>query len=165
MRVTIELAGPPRGKGRPRATVSKTGFAHVYTDDKTVKYESQLRFAAAQRMGDRPPTLHPVRVTMTVAFEIPASWSKKKQAGALSGQIWPCVTPDADNTLKLADALNGIVWKDDKQIVVVFLRKIYSEKPGLTIEVESLEPAPPLQLPIPRHAREGSDRVAEGGAA
>lgn len=40
--VTITLDGPPRGKGRPRSRVSK-GFAQIYTDQATVKYEAQLR--------------------------------------------------------------------------------------------------------------------------
>ena len=67
--VTIELDGPPRGKGRPRATVTKRGFAQVYTDDRTVKYESQLRYAASQEMAGQVPTDQPVALVMTVRFE------------------------------------------------------------------------------------------------
>lgn len=147
--VTIELDGPPRGKGRPRAMVTKRGFAHVYTDDKTVKYETQLRYVAAQEMAGRAPTDQPVSLNMTVRFAVPSTWSKKKTADALSGYLRPTVKPDADNTLKLTDALNGIVWQDDKQVVDVRLRKVYAAIPGLSIEVMELGPqrksAPRLQ--------------------
>ncbi len=114
------------------------------TPDKTRTYEAQLRYAAQERMGQRDPTPHPVRVNVTARFPIAASWSKKKQAAARSGEIWPCTKPDIDNVCKTLDSLNGIVWVDDKQIVVATIRKIYSDRPGMTIEVDSLERTLPL---------------------
>lgn len=144
-RVTIDLAGPPQGKGRGRAVANKaTGRVSVYTPGKTRTYEAQLRYAAQERMGERLPTFHPVRVNVTARFQIAESWSKKKKAAALAGSIWPCTKPDADNLLKCLDSLNGIVWADDRQVVVATIRKIYSDRPGLTIEVDSLEPVAPL---------------------
>lgn len=141
-RVMIDLAGVPQGKGRGRAFVhNSTGRVTVATPQKTRTYEAQLRYAAQERMGDRLPTADPVRVTVEARFPIAASWPKKKRAAALSGDLWPCVKPDADNLLKCLDALNGIVWADDKQIVFAIVRKLYSERPGLTIEVDSLAPA------------------------
>lgn len=114
------------------------GFAHVYTDDKTVKYEAQIRLAAMKEMAGRPPTAQPVALLMTVRFAVPTTWSKRKIAAALLGHVRPCVKPDADNTLKLTDALNGIVWLDDKQVVDARVRKIYAETPGLLIEVKTI---------------------------
>jgi len=136
-RVVIELAGPPRGKGRGRAVSTPSG-ARVFTDDKTRTYESQLRFAGQQEMRNTLPTALPVKVTVEARFQIAASWSRKKRAAALGGQIRPTSTPDADNLLKILDALNGIVWVDDRQIVEATVRKIYSEHPGLTIAVEAI---------------------------
>lgn len=137
--VTIRLDGPPRGKGRPRATVQK-GHARVYTDDKTVKYESQLRYAAQQVMAGRPPTAQPIALVMTVRFAVPTGWSKRKTAAALIGHVRPAIKPDADNTLKLTDALNGVIFLDDKQVVEATVRKVYSETPGLLIEISTIEP-------------------------
>lgn len=134
---SIELAGPVRGKGRGRAVATPLG-ARVYTDAKTRSYEAQLRFAAAQAMGPLLPTGHPVRLTMTVSVAVPESWSKKKRALALAGNLWPTVKPDADNTLKLTDALNGIVFVDDKQVVDARVVKRYAERPGLLIDVEAM---------------------------
>src|SRR5258708_3044060 len=113
----IELAGPARGKGRGRAVATPQG-ARVYTAAKTRSYEARLGFAAEQAMRGRVPTGLPVRLTMSVFFAVPQSWLKRKRAQALAGTLWPTVKPDADNSLKLCDALNGIVWVDDKQVVI-----------------------------------------------
>lgn len=145
-RVTIALDGPPRGKGRPRSRVTR-GFAQIYTDEKTVKYESQLRYAAMQEMAGQVPTDLPICLAMTVRFAVPTTWSRKKTAAALLGHVRPTVKPDADNTLKLTDALNGIVWLDDKQVVDARVRKIYAAIPGLTIEVKTIG-EPTLALPV-----------------
>jgi Holliday junction resolvase RusA-like endonuclease len=88
-------------------------------------------------MAGRAPLQGPVRVVMTMRFPVPASWSKKNQAAALAGQIRPTIKPDWDNGAKLCDAINMVVFLDDKQVVDGRVIKLYSERPGLTIEVES----------------------------
>ncbi len=147
MRIRIELAGPPRGKGRGRAVATPQG-ARVYTDAKTRSYEAQLRFAAQQAMRGRPPTTLPVRLTMSVFFAIPESWSKRKRVQALAGTLWPMVKPDADNSLKLTDALNGIVFVDDKQVVIATVFKAYADRPGLMIEVDTIGEAVATDHPL-----------------
>lgn len=164
LRLTIEIGGPPQGKGRGRA-VSTAHGARVYTPTKTRTYESQLRYAAQQAMGDQPPTPHPVRVVVSARFPIAASWSKKKQAAARSGALWPATKPDCDNILKCIDAFNGIIWVDDRQVVVVTVRKIYSDRPRMTIEVDELAPIPSMAPPAtPRGQREASDMFALGAS-
>ena len=110
----------------------------VYSDAKTVKYESQLRYAATVAMAGSPPLDGPVSLVMRVRFPVPESWSKKKRGLAIAGFLFPTVKPDADNTLKLTDALNEIVWRDDKQVVDARVVKSYSDRPGMTIEVTAL---------------------------
>ena len=133
----IELAGPPRGKGRGRAVSTPLG-ARVYTDAQTRSYEAQLRFAAQQAMNGTPPTAEPVSVVMTVFFAVPQSWSKKRRGMALTGQLLPIVKPDADNSLKLTDALNGICFLDDKQVVDARVLKRYAAAPSMLIDVRTL---------------------------
>lgn len=136
--ICIELAGPPRGKGRGRAVSIPGRGARVYSDPETVKYEAQLRYAATRAMEGRPPLDGPVRVVMEVRFPVPGSWSKKARERALSGSTFPTVKPDLDNSFKLADALNELVFRDDKQIVKVEISKRYSDQPGMTIEVHEM---------------------------
>jgi Holliday junction resolvase RusA-like endonuclease len=132
--LVIELSGTPRGKGRGRAVSTPNG-ARVFTDNKTRLYEAQLRHAGEITMAGRLPIAVALRVDVVARFPIAQSWSKRKRAEALAGTLRPCTTPDADNVLKILDGLNNIVWIDDKQIVDATVRKIYSERPGLTITV------------------------------
>jgi Holliday junction resolvase RusA-like endonuclease len=36
------------------------------------------------------------------------------------------------------DSLNGVVWKDDRQIKKCFMQVVYSDKPGVFIEIEEI---------------------------
>jgi Holliday junction resolvase RusA-like endonuclease len=134
--IQIELAGVPVGKGRPRF-VRATGRA--YTPDKTRRYESDLRLAAQDAMVGRDPLDGPVGVSIFAYMPVPESWSRKKRDQALLSIIRPVTKPDADNLLKACDALNGVVFRDDKQIVSAHIVKEYSAKPRLTILVGSLD--------------------------
>lgn len=136
--VCIELAGPPQGKGRGRAVAVPGRGARVYSDPKTVKYETQLRHAATVAMGDRAPYAGAVSVEMRVNFPVPASWSKKKRAAALAGIVLPTVKPDCDNLLKVIDAINQVVFVDDKQVADATVRKRYSDRPGMIIDVRAM---------------------------
>jgi Holliday junction resolvase RusA-like endonuclease len=133
MSIIIELAGEPRGKGRPRFTAN--GIA--YTPPKTRAHEAALRFAAQAEMNGRPPVEGPIRVKVCATFQVPASWPKKKRAAALAGHLHHTTRPDWDNVAKMLDALAQVVWRDDRQIVSAIVTKKYGERPALRIEVEA----------------------------
>ena len=45
-------------------------------------------------------------------------------------------TPDVDNLVKgFFDAVNGVVWEDDKQVFKVTATKVYSQEPGIEVNV------------------------------
>lgn len=100
-------------------------------------------------MGDAKPTSQPIAVAIEARIPVPNSWSQKKRAAALAGRVLPTTRPDVENYSKAMDALNGIVWVDDKQIVDEHIAKIYSERPGLTIRIMTVVP-PPLPVAAPR---------------
>ena len=147
--VVIELAGPPRGKGRPRFS-SRGGFTRVFTDKATVEYENRLKdagIAAMQVMGLQPLD-EAISIDIRAYVPVPESWSKKKRAQALAGDIMPTSAPDFDNVTKIVDGLNHhpprfkgdkekrpIIWKNDSQIVVSQFMKIYDARPRLSIAV------------------------------
>lgn len=149
--IVIELAGEPIGKGRPRFARA-TG--HAYTPGPTRKYESQLRFAAQQAMAGASPVDGPVTVRVLACMPIPASWSRTKRAAAIAGDIKPTVAPDVDNLLKMLDALNEVVWRDDKQVVMATVAKVYSERPALHIEVDTSAVAHVTNGRLPRASGE-----------
>ncbi len=133
--IIIELAGVPVGKGRARFS-RKSGIA--YTPGKTRDYENNLRLSAQVCMIGRAPLEGPLSVAVIASFPVPASWSKKKRDEAIAGAIRPTVKPDADNLLKVLDACNEIVWRDDKQIVHASISKRYGERAWYRLTVSEL---------------------------
>ena len=138
------VPGDPRGKGRPRAKTakSKTGksFVHMYTDEKTVSYETIVALSANKAMAGKEIIKGAVCVNLDMFLPIPKSWSKKKQKQAADGLIYPTVKPDIDNVEKaIFDAINNIVWCDDVQVVFVKKMKKYSSVPCVKVTVQCME--------------------------
>ena len=138
--VTYRVEGPPQGKGRPR--FRSTGkFVQTYTPAKTKAYEDEIRDAARQAMGVSEPLEGPVKAYIMMAMPIPKSMSKADREKAILGNLKPIKKPDADNCAKaFLDAMNGIVYKDDAQIVRLRVGKVYGEYPCVQVIVmEDLE--------------------------
>jgi Holliday junction resolvase RusA-like endonuclease len=137
--IVFTVPGQPQGKGRPR--IGKVGdHARMFTPQKTLAYEGLIAHAASQAMQGRVPIEGPVAVTVDMRLQVPVSWSKRKQAQALAGDVWPTTKPDKDNVLKaLFDGLNGVAWRDDVQVVDLVSRKRYAATPGLYVEIEPIE--------------------------
>lgn len=133
--VSFTVPGEPVGKGRPRAT-TRGGHASLYTPAKTVAYEGLIAHAAQQAMAGAPPVECACAVQLSITVSVPASWSKKKQAAALLGEVLPTKKPDADNVVKAVfDGMNGVVWRDDVQAVDLAVRKRYGATPGVFVRV------------------------------
>ena len=89
-----------------------------------------------------PVSRYPARYRFTAPLRsVPASYSKKRAAACLSGSEWPCKKPDTDNLVKsIKDGCNGVVWKDDCQVVQVYALKVYGGIPGVSVKVEAAQP-------------------------
>ncbi|MFC4162002.1 RusA family crossover junction endodeoxyribonuclease [Chitinimonas lacunae] len=138
--IRFVIPGAPQGKGRPRASARRVGaktVVRMYTPEKTVSYEGQIAAAAAQAMAGRQLLEGPVLLSLDICFPVPASWSKRKQAQALAGELAPTKKPDIDNVAKaIADGVNGIVWVDDVQVCEIHARKRYGQTPGVIVVIE-----------------------------
>lgn len=135
--INFSIPGPPQGKARPRVVRAKSGMSLTYTPDKTVRYEElvRLRYKAAAN-GFKFPDGAQVCVQITARFPIPKSKSKKAKAQMLQGKIKPTKKPDSDNIIKIiCDALNGIAYKDDAQVVLTQAGKEYSDDPRTDVRM------------------------------
>ena len=136
--IKFEVPGPPRGKGRPRFT-SRGGYGRAYTDKKTKEYEALIR----QRLDEAfnldqlthgIPLVEPFELFVWAYMPIPKATNNENRAKMASGRIKPTKKPDIDNIIKVVmDALNGVVYADDNQIVGVQAVKLYSHDPRLVI--------------------------------
>lgn len=133
------VLGQPVPKGRPKFARRGKGVV-AYTPAKTAAYESLVQRAAEAAMMGREPSAGPIKLVVNLALEVPASWSKRRRAQALAGEIRATKKPDADNVLKgLKDGCNGIVWKDDAQVVCIELWKAYGAVPSASVSVLEIE--------------------------
>jgi Holliday junction resolvase RusA-like endonuclease len=137
--VTIVIAGPATAKGRARAT--RAGV--FYTPAKTRAYEAHGRFMAQLEMAGRAPLTGPVKLIVLVVLAVPSSWSGRRRAAAITGEIRPTARPDLDNFVKsAADAINGICIIDDSQITEIQAQKRYGVEPKLVMTIEPIAALP-----------------------
>ena len=135
MHYSFAVSGAPRGKARAR-TVFRGGKAHAFTPARTRDYEEQVRLAYMVQTGQTEPFHGPVELTLRAYYPIPSSWPKGKSAKALARLLLPTVKPDLDNVLKsIMDAVNGLAWDDDKQVVMFKTSKEYSANPRVEVEI------------------------------
>lgn len=104
----------PIAKARPRMT--RKGF--VYTPPKTRAYEKELKKWMMIHWAPFKKALT-IPLMIQLAFFIKKSKSCKKE--------FHTKRPDIDNLIKaVMDAGNGIIWKDDAQIVGISANKYYA---------------------------------------
>jgi Holliday junction resolvase RusA-like endonuclease len=131
--VTFKVDANPVGKQRARYA-KRGNFVQAYTPDKTRNYESLIKEAAIEAMGSSEPLETPVTLYLYIRAPIPKSLPKKRIEACLNGLEKPIKKPDASNVLKsVEDAMNGVVYKDDSQIVNIHVSKVYSSVSGVDI--------------------------------
>ena len=130
--IKFKIPGKPQGKARARTT--KFGS---YTPEKTVLYENYIKLCY-QKETDYI-SLKPLAVTIYAFMEIPKSTPKKHISDMEDGKIRPTKKPDIDNIAKVVlDALNGIAYKDDTQVVNISVSKHYSKIPNVYVTIQEV---------------------------
>jgi Holliday junction resolvase RusA-like endonuclease len=118
--LSITIPGDPIGKGRPRF-VRKTGIA--FTPKTTRVREKNIAATVREHSPD-------LKAEADTAYGLGVAFfhaTRRRQ--------------DIDNLLKLAiDALTGVVWKDDSQVLSVAAWRYYDKaNPRTVIEVVKLD--------------------------
>ena len=133
--VIFFIPGKPKGKGRPRFANGR-----VYTDDQTKAYEARIAAGYRRIAGKyRFPDDVFLRVRVQQQMPVPQSARKSKKEAMLEGRVFPSAKPDLDNVVKVVlDALNGVAYKDDARVVGLYSQKVYSENPGVLVEISRM---------------------------
>ena len=125
------IPGKPEGKGRPRFTK----FGKVYTPKKTADYENlckQIYIISGGKKSERPISM---RIDAYFAFQKKMPLNSEK---ILERDILNTSKPDVDNIGKIImDSLNGVAYKDDKQVVELHVYKHFGD-PRCEVQLEEI---------------------------
>lgn len=132
--IEFTVEGKPVGKARPRVTRNGT-----YTPTKTKNYEKLVQWSYRNKYKGQALN-GPIRLDITFFMYIPKNTSKKRTEMKIAREILPTKKPDWDNMAKaITDALNGLAYKDDNQIVEAHIYKYFSDDPRAVVRIQELE--------------------------
>ena len=136
--IKFEIPGEVKGKGRPRfARVGE--FVKTYSDEQTVNYENWVKQCYVMEKQKQKITYVSkayIEATINVYYPILKSVSRPKHLKMINKQIRPDKKPDADNIAKIIlDALNGLAYDDDKQVVDLRVLKWYGEESKVVVSL------------------------------
>ena len=133
MKIEFVIPGPAQAKQRPRVN-RNTG--RIYTPGATHKYEKLVK----ESYGDNPCFEDQfISIKILFKFEVPKSYSKKKRAEALAGDLRP-TKADIDNYIKsVLDGLNKVAFLDDRYICSIEASKVFAEEAKTIVEINSMK--------------------------
>lgn len=144
----FRVVGIPGAQGSKKAFVTKLGKAVVVENSKKVApWRAAVAEAAAKAMAEDGRTElfeGPLQVTMHFALPGPKSRPRWKQ--------WVDKAPDLSKLVRSTeDALTAVVYRDDRQIVILNATKSYGEyaghPPGVLILIDPVKEPKPEKLP------------------
>ena len=134
MRVEFVIKGRPVAKERVRVVK----YGNAYTPKKTRDYERLVKQVYELQVGEDLGE-SALLVEIDFYFAIPKSYTKKRRMAIERGEEVYTKRPDLDNLAKtITDALNGIAYKDDSQIIEMNLKKHYSPEDKVVVAIEEL---------------------------
>lgn len=130
MEFSFDVHGKVRGQGRPKVDYNRR---RVYKARQDNEWERLIKEAYINGNGPHFGG-KPIAMYVTAYRELPASRPKRIRKEA------DVHKPDASNILKsVEDALNGIAYDDDRQVVSAHVRKMPRERLCEHIHVRIIE--------------------------
>lgn len=141
--IAFTVYGIAQPAGSKRAFAHKSTGRIVVVDDAKGSRAWKTDVAKAAR-AHAPAALLETPLKLEVLFVMPRPKSHHgtgRNAGVVkaSAPQWPTVKPDATKLLRaVEDALTGIVWRDDAQVVVQTACKVYGDPARCEITVRPI---------------------------
>ena len=143
MTVTVKfhVAGRPQQRGSKKAIPRKDGGRPLMVDanSKSGPWMATVAMEASAAMQGRPLIAGPVEVTYCFRFKYSKGHYTKKGLRPTAPVFYE-KAPDLDKLARAAgDAMTGVVYRDDKQIVRLITEKRYTESSeGLDVIVSEV---------------------------
>lgn len=135
--IKLVIDGEPVAQGRPKFT-TRGKFVKAYDPAKSRNYKKYVA-SVARLQYQKSPLTGAIAVSCIFYRSVQKNGSKAVKFAKLQHITRPTVKPDIDNYFKcVTDALKGICWLDDNQIVDVEMHKHYDEKPRVEIEIREI---------------------------
>lgn len=139
--VHLSVRGEPAPQGSKRYIGLKGGRGIIVDASKrTAPWRSNIAHEARLAMDEREPLSGPIQCDVTLYVTRPGGHYGKR--GLLpSAPLYPTTRPDRDKLARAVfDALSGIVWRDDAQVVTGSTSKLYADGrgPGVEIRIERI---------------------------
>ena len=132
--IEFTVEGRPVGKARPRVTRNGT-----YTPKKTKGYEELVKWSCRSKYKGGP-LKGPLRIEIVFYMYIPKNTSQVRIEKKLVDERLPTKMPDWDNMAKsITDAINGIAYEDDSQIVEAHIYKKFSKDPRAEVKITQID--------------------------
>ncbi len=111
----------------PKAKQSFRMGKHGYQNKAVIDYQKAIKaMALSQTTQDMRSLSGDLYVSVAFVWKHPKSWGKKRIAELRERFVYKPSRPDIDNLCKgVFDALNGVIWNDDSQIVGIHAWKRY----------------------------------------
>lgn len=138
MKIRLTIDGHPKGKGRPKFTRQ----GNAYTPRDTKDYEDLVKLIYRREYGMfKFSAEKALDLRIRAFYPIPKSDSKALRMKKFKNEVRPNnIKPDIDNVVKIiCDALNGVAFSDDTQIVDQQARKFYSNEPRVEVLIREAD--------------------------
>lgn len=129
------IEGKIKGKARPRFSNGNT-----YTSTDTINYEQLVKWEYKMQHKEYYDHDIPLIVEITAYFQYPKAATKSIK----TLEKWhikhpvPTKKPDGDNIAKIiCDSLNGVAYYDDSQIAEMVVKKRWSEKEHVEVNIRT----------------------------
>lgn len=131
VKIDFFVPGNPKGLKRHRTFRTKSGV-NIQVDPSKADKADFLAMAMSHR--PEAPIDGPLAMAVVCVFQRPKAHYRKSGELRPDAPVWYASAPDVDNCYKyVADALNGVFWRDDRQIAVGMVYAIYGSVPGTAV--------------------------------
>lgn len=134
--ISFTVYGTPRPAGSKRAFVRGGRAMVVDANPQSKPWKQEIAGTAAMVMGDEHPFDGALSVRLMFVMSRPQAHYLRGEVRG-SAPLYHVSRPDVDKLSRaVLDSLTGIVWRDDAQVAVKHVKKVYGEHPGVTVHVE-----------------------------
>jgi len=132
-----------KAKGKQDCTPSCQGYSYRAADTLNDRAIEIVRAAYYSRYGEYPKYFFPLEAILSLKivmyYEIPKATDNLTREKMLSQKIRPVISSELNKTLKIvADALKGVAYLDDGQIVSMQASKFYGEVPRIEVCLQTV---------------------------